>query len=114
MTSIRLYRDRRGLLRGFSVIGHTGSAEAGEDIVCAGVSALSQTAVNALESVAGIEAIFHLGEGYLSVRLPRGLSARARHTAQVILRTVRQGLNDIATAYPQYVRISQKDWRCKQ
>lgn len=114
MTSIRIYRDRRGLLLGFSVIGHTGSAAAGEDIVCAGVSALAQTAVNALEAVAGVPTTPRMGEGYLSVRLPRGLRARALNTAQIILRTVRQGFDDIATAYPQHVRISQSNGRCKK
>ena len=48
MTSIRFSRDKSGRLSGFTVVGHTGYAPEGEDIVCAGVSALSQTAVNAL------------------------------------------------------------------
>ena len=93
-------------MRGFSVIGHAGSAPKGEDIVCAGLSALAQTAVNALETVAGVQARFHVGEGYLSVKLPGGLSAGSRHRARIILQTVRQGFMDIAASYPRYVRIS--------
>ncbi|MCL1964007.1 MAG: ribosomal-processing cysteine protease Prp [Firmicutes bacterium] len=107
MTSIRIYRNRRGRLRGFSVIGHTGSAPAGGDIVCAGISALAQTAVNALETVGRIKTTPHIGEGYLSVRLPRGLAARELHRARIILRTVRQGFIDIAASYPHHVRVSQ-------
>ncbi len=106
MTRVRFHRDGRGLLRGFTAIGHTGSAPQGEDIVCAGVSALTQTAVNALEGVAGIVPIVRTGDGMLRVRLPGGLNARQSHDAQVILRTVRQGLGDIAKVYPQYVTIS--------
>lgn len=108
MTNIRFYRDTRGLLRGFSIVGHTGSAPAGEDIVCAGVSALSQTAVNALEGVAGIKVSLHMSDGYLGVRLPKGLDAKKLYNAQVILRTVRQGLQGIAATYPQYVRMREK------
>ncbi len=107
MTSVRFYRDRRGRLTGFSVIGHAGSAPSGEDIVCAGISALTVTAVNAIETVAGARTTPHTGAGFLSVRLPKGLPAAKRHSARIILRTVRQGLLDMAKSYPAYVRISQ-------
>ncbi len=105
MTSIRFYRSQAGHLRGFSVIGHTGSAPAGEDIVCAGISALSITAANALESVAGVTPRTHVRDGFLSVRLPANMSAKTRFAAQVILRTARQGFSDMAVSYPQYVRV---------
>lgn len=106
MTSIRFSRDQRGRLSGFTVIGHTGYAPAGEDIVCAGVSALTQTAVNALESVAGIEAKVIIRSGFLSARLPKGLRVKQQYEAQIILRSVRQGLEDIANAYPGLVKVS--------
>lgn len=106
MTSVRLYRDKRDLLSGFSVIGHTGFAGAGEDIVCAGVSALALAAINALETVAHIPAHPYIGDGYVSIRLPKGLSRRQRDDAQIILRTAQQGFTDIAAAYPRFVRCS--------
>lgn len=106
MTSVRIYRGRRGQVSGFSVIGHAGSAPQGEDIVCAGLSALAQAAVNALETVAGIKTTPRIGEGFLSVRLPRGLTKRELRTARIILRTAEQGFIDIAAAYPHYVRVS--------
>ena len=106
MTSIRFSRDKSGRLSGFTVVGHTGYAPEGEDIVCAGVSALSQTAVNALEAVAGVEAKVIIRSGFLSARLPRGLRAKQRYEAQIILRSVRQGLEDIAKAYPSLVKVS--------
>ena len=93
MTSIRFSRDKSGRLSGFTVVGHTGYAPEGEDIVCAGVSALSQTAVI-------------IRSGFLSARLPRGLRAKQRYEAQIILRSVRQGLEDIAKAYPGLVKVS--------
>lgn len=105
MTNIRLYRDSRGQLRGFSVIGHTFSAPAGEDIVCASVSAVSQTAANALETVAGIRPTVAIGDGFLSVRLPKGLTPRQKDIARIILRTAQQGFMDMASAYPEFIRI---------
>ncbi|GHU82486.1 hypothetical protein FACS1894196_0880 [Clostridia bacterium] len=109
MTSIRFCRTPRGLLRGFVVVGHTGAAPSGEDIVCAGISALTQTAVNALESVAGIKTHPRIAPGFLSVTLPRGGTARQRARAQIILRTVRRGLRDISASYPQYVRMERTE-----
>lgn len=106
MTHIRLYQSPGGRLSGFSVIGHSGSAPSGEDIVCAGISALAITAANALETVGGISARLHSGDGFLSVRLPGGLSSRQAFIAQVILRTAQQGFFDIHAAHPHYVRIS--------
>ena len=106
MTCVRFYRDSHDRLVGFSAIGHAGAGDYGEDIVCAGISALTQTAVNALEAIAGIQVRLHIGDGYLSIRLPKGLGARQRYDAQIILRTAQQGLKDMAQAYPQYLRIS--------
>ena len=107
MTRVRLYHDRRGRLSGFSLIGHAGAAPAGEDIVCAGLSAIAITAVNALGSVARITVHPHTGEGYLSVRLPGRLTGRQRRTARIILQVARQGFYDITHAYPRYARVSE-------
>lgn len=109
MTLIRLYRDRRGSLTGFSVIGHAGQAPEGEDIVCAAISALSLTAANALTSVAGFQPLLHVGDGFLSVRLPRRLTPTMRRTADIILKTAERGFSDIAAAYAEYVRISNQE-----
>lgn len=83
--------------------------EQGEDIVCAAISALSQTAANTLETVARIHPIVHIGEGFLSVRLPKGLGRSARYKASIILRTAQQGFLDIAASYAKYIRISNKN-----
>jgi len=106
MTRVRFYRGRCGRVTGFSVIGHAGQAPAGEDIVCAGISAVAISAVNALESVAGIKASLHIGEGFLSVRRPKNLPPLKAHDARVILRTARRGLIDMAATYPQYMRVT--------
>ena len=50
MTKVRIDR-RKGKYSGFCCDGHTGYAEAGEDIVCAGVSAIVINTVNCLEDL---------------------------------------------------------------
>ena len=53
MITAVLYRDGEDLI-GCRAEGHSGWAEAGSDIVCAAVSILTCTCVNALESVCGV------------------------------------------------------------
>lgn len=50
MTSVQIFRHG-GEYRSFRCCGHTGFAEAGEDIVCAGVSAIVINTVNCLQDL---------------------------------------------------------------
>ncbi|MBQ8655260.1 MAG: ribosomal-processing cysteine protease Prp [Clostridia bacterium] len=107
MTRAVLYRDRSGKLTGFSVRGHAGYAEEGSDIVCAGISVLTTTCVNALESVAGVKVHLRGGEdGFLEAMLPQNLDDMQMHDAQVLLSALHQGLSDLADGYPKYIQLS--------
>ena len=107
MTRAVLFRDSLGNLTGFSVKGHAGYAEEGSDIVCAGISVLTTTCVNALESVAGIEPEVRGGEdGFLEARLPACLSNTQMHDAHVLMGALHQGLSDLADGYPMYIKLS--------
>jgi len=103
MIRVTLYGEG-GQLTGFDCRGHAGFAAQGKDIVCAAVSILTTTCVNALESVAGVKAEVKAGEGRMTMRLPQD----AGHDAQVILSAMRQGLRDIAEQYPQYLQLTEK------
>ncbi|MCL1796269.1 MAG: ribosomal-processing cysteine protease Prp [Clostridia bacterium] len=106
MIDIRFHRSRSGRIHGFIVTGHAESAPRGKDIVCAGVSALAQTAPNALETVARVRPIVCAeDDGYLSVELPNGMTRRQRRDADIVLRTVEQGIRDIAATYAQHITI---------
>ena len=106
MTLVHFYKDQRGWLCGFSSAGHSGFAVEGTDIVCAGISALLLTGVNALESIAHIRPVFIVGDGFLNVRIPNDIPFRRRKKARIILETVHQGLLDIEKTYPGYLRVS--------
>ena len=88
-------------ITGFEVKGHAGYAEAGQDIVCAAVSILTTTCANALESVAGLKPLVKASPGKMILSLPDFDG----HDAQVILKTMRQGLKDLVDAYPDYVLL---------
>ncbi len=110
MTRCVLY-VRDGQTVGFLCAGHAGYAEAGRDIVCAAVSALTETCVNALIAVAGVRPIVRTGPGLLAAKLPRGTENR---DAGTILQSFTVGLRDIAAQYPDHFRldaVAVSEWR---
>ncbi len=111
MISAILYR-KDGRYTGYRASGHSGYAEAGSDIVCAGVSALSITCVNALESLLGVETDPETdGEtGLMSFDLPPLEGDRASG-AQLLMGALGQGLSDLQEAYPGYLTFEIKERR---
>ena len=103
MTRVTLLRGADGRLAGFTCKGHSGFAQAGSDIVCAAVSALSITCANSLESVAGVSPETEERDGYLSVRVP---SDRMTHDAEIVLKVFEAGITDIAATYPKHIQIT--------
>lgn len=112
MTTITVYTLEDGRLCGYEASGHAGAKRIrGYDLVCCAVSALTQTGVNALYSVAGITPELEVKDGYLRCILPEGLEEHVREQAQTILRTIMTGLTDIQKIYPNLIRIQHKEWR---
>ena len=112
MISATIYEGENGYAA-CRITGHSGQAEAGRDIVCAAVSILGCTCVNALESVCGvIPAITEYNEdnGVLAFELP-AMTEDENEKAQIVMKTLRQGLKDLAEAYPQNVTFSIKERR---
>lgn len=85
---------------GFVISGHSDYGIAGEDIVCAAVSALSDTAVLALEHLVGAEPEFIEEDGFLSCRIKTSLDLDTLAKAQLILKTMLLGIKNIAEQYP--------------
>ena len=102
MIEVEIYEERDGRISAFSVHGHSGTAPKGRDIVCAGVSALAQTALLGLGRHLHREIDYHIDpSGDLRMKLreaPDDLS-------EAILRAMRLGLAEIARAYPDAVQV---------
>ena len=89
-------------IKGFEIKDHAGYADYGQDIVCAAISALSQTAVMGLTEVVGVECQVEI-RSLSACRLPnfcRGLAAEPG-----CLRTLAKGLKAIAAEYPDYLSV---------
>jgi len=111
--TVAFYRRADGTLTGYRAQGHTGYAEAGSDIVCAAVSALTQTTLNGLKSVLKAPVVYEIDdqsallEAYLA---PEATDTQAEQ-AQLLLRTLLEGLEAIQRSYPRNVRIIYEERR---
>ncbi|MBR0268059.1 MAG: ribosomal-processing cysteine protease Prp [Clostridia bacterium] len=104
MISAILYQGTDGLTA-CRITGHSGQAEAGRDIVCAAVSILGCTCVNAMESVCGlIPLITENEDGVLAFQLPE-MTPEENAKAQILMGALKQGLTDLADSYPQNVTL---------
>ena len=106
MTDIKVIRKSNSIVE-VAASGHTGFGESGEDIVCAGVSTLIQTALLGLLQVAKINVKFKVDEeqGSLRFTLPEHLTDEERHDADVILNTMLAGLKDFYTEYSDFINL---------
>lgn len=104
MIKINIVRNKLGYIEGFCVLGHANTAPHGHDIVCAGVSALTQTAVIGLERYLGHQVSLDIADGKLIVTLkdnPDDLTG-------AILETMVLGLREIAKLNPANVQIVER------
>lgn len=97
MTEITILRNREGAYLGFDCLGHAGYADAGEDIVCAGISALVINTVNAIEQYTTEPHTADADEESGAIRL-RFLSP-AGHDAELLMKTLVLGLQGIQSNY---------------
>ncbi|KMO86809.1 hypothetical protein AB840_06260 [Megasphaera cerevisiae DSM 20462] len=99
MIIIMLQHDKHHILNGFEISGHSGYDEAGSDIVCAAVSALAQTALLGLMKYVPDAVKYDMQDGFLSVHVDPCSDA----SPQIILETMKLGLEQIARQYESYV-----------
>jgi Predicted ribosomal protein len=106
MTSVKVVKKENKVIS-VECIGHTGYAEEGEDIVCAALSSIVQTAALGLLQVAGISAELEINEekGYFKMVLPKKLSETERHDADVLLDTLLLGVADLNQGFSDFIEL---------
>lgn len=110
MIVLDIYEDELGTIKQFVVQGHAGYKPHGEDIVCAGISILAQTAVLGLIKYLTSAPQVEKKAGYLKCSLPRELGAKEQELAQVILQTMLLGLEATQQRYGKYMEIHKRRW----
>ena len=88
------------LICGYEISGHSGSAEAGQDIICAFVSSAAYMAANTLSEILGAEIEAEVADGFMEIRVASKLSE-----AQQILEGLRLHLRSLAGDYPDNIKV---------
>jgi len=106
MTKVRITKLGNNIT-GIECFGHTGYGVAGEDIVCAALSSVVQTAVLGILQVAGINADYKVNEkkGYLKLALPTDLTPSKRHDADVVLNSMLLGISDLYQSFSDFIEL---------
>ena len=80
MTHITIYRNQKNVFTGFYCEGHAGYANAGDDIVCAGISTLVINTINSIEVLTDTEILADAEQesGTIHVNFPSGCDKQAK------------------------------------
>jgi len=96
-----VFKTENDRVKGFSVTGHANTAPHGRDIVCAGVSALTQTAILGLGEHLKKKIKYKAESGDLFV----DMEDAPDELTDAILKTMKLGLIEIEKLYPKVVKI---------
>lgn len=107
MTVVEIIYNGNNKIERVTATGHANYSE-GEDIVCASVSTLLQTALLGLLKVVNLDIEYEIDDGYLTFEIPQDLSYEEDQKVEVILQTLREGLLDIESGYKKFVKMEEK------
>lgn len=85
---------------GITVDGHVGYAEYGNDIVCAGVTALTQTLIGSLEELTSDDIKYDISPGWANINY-----GNLSEESKILVDSFFVGICMIADEFPDYVRV---------
>ncbi|MEY8389414.1 ribosomal-processing cysteine protease Prp [Oscillospiraceae bacterium 38-13] len=106
MTRVTFHTEN-GRITGFEARGHSGWAEAGEDLLCASITAAVTLVEATVNDVLGLAAAVRTdgGKALVSLRLPGGLSAGAESTCQALLTGLMVYFAMLHDEYPENIEV---------
>ncbi|MFK2824519.1 ribosomal-processing cysteine protease Prp [Bacillus sp. B190/17] len=108
MIQVNVVKHPTGRITSFTMDGHAEFAEHGKDLVCAGVTAVSFGALNAILSLTDAELSIEQGEegGFLKCLVPEDLPAGTDEKVQLLLEGMIVSLQMIEREYSKYIQIT--------
>lgn len=103
MIQVKIERGSDGRIRSFAVKGHAAYADPGEDIVCAGVSAVTVGTVNAIEALLGVTMDSQMENGFLQASVPA--TEGNKPEVQLLLESMIVMLQSIEESYGEHVAV---------
>lgn len=105
MVTVEVRRTPQGKIREIRIEGHAGYGPEGEDLVCAGISAITFGAANAMEVLLQVDPVKKMGEsGFLHFDLPQGI--KREEEAQLLLEAMLLSLRTMEESYSKYIRVN--------
>ena len=92
-------------ITGFSISGHSGYAEAGQDIVCAAISAVVTMAEATINDVCGATAKGRVKDEQARITLTLPVSCDEEETVQAVLAGMLLTLISLRDDYPDYIEV---------
>ena len=92
-------------ITGFSISGHSGYAEAGQDIVCAAISAVVTMAEATINEVCGAKAKVRVKDEQARITLTLPTSCDEEESVQAVLAGMMLTLVSLAEDYPDYIEV---------
>ena len=109
MIRMTIKRTKAGFIHSFTLEGHADFANHGEDIVCAGASAVSFGAVNSVVKLTGVKPVIDMKEsGFLHCTIPENLSDEVQAKVQLLLEGMVVSLQTIEQDYGSHIKITFK------
>lgn len=106
MTTVSFATDGNRIVS-FTVEGHSGFAESGEDILCAAVTSAVRLVEATVNDVLGLEAAVKVSEkdASISLTLPRNLSGEPDGVCQTLLTGLMLYFVQLREEYPQNINV---------
>jgi len=115
MTKIRFLKSD-GVYYGFEEIGHTGFADAGTDILCAAISAMTMLVINTIEVAIGSDVEYTIDDDTTNITvLAKGALAdyesdeKKRYAVAGVLTGYFLQLNDMLEDYYDFLDVEEED-----
>ena len=109
MTKVEVFK-KDGKIVKLTANGHSGYGAYGEDVVCAGVSSIIQTAMLGLLSVVKVNDCIKKDEenAIMEINLPENLPSDKMHDAQIVLETMMCGISDLHIGFSDFIELEVK------
>lgn len=99
-----------GQVIGFQLSGHADAGEHGQDLVCAAVSAITQTAILGLTDVMKLKVAYSVEQdGEAICILPKDMQEDEKSGAALIIETMLAGLRSVQLAYPKTLKFCDRE-----
>ncbi|WP_078555347.1 ribosomal-processing cysteine protease Prp [Bacillus alkalicellulosilyticus] len=109
MITVTVQRNEQNKFDSFSMDGHAEAGPHGQDIVCAGASAVSFGAINAIAKLCKVEPKVELSDdgGFLRCSVPNQLDEQTYEKVQLLLEGMLVALRSIEAEYGDFIVIKE-------